>query len=46
MCGDGAERYRVVPLGMGPIGCPETSVKTTTTRCVITKTSAVLSLAD
>ena len=27
---------------MGPIGYPETSVKITTTRCVITQKSAVL----
>jgi hypothetical protein len=29
-------------LKMGPIGCPETSVKNATTRCVITQNSAVL----
>ena len=27
---------------MGPVGCPETSVRDTTTRCVISQKSAVL----
>jgi len=30
------------PLKIGPIGCPETSVRIAATRCVITQKSAVL----